>query len=116
MRTTCTWVNAKQLLPQRSAAVAEVGLRFLALAFCFCSLSLSGRDFTDGSEPLAVLVKRWLVTLCANPRTSALLRSVPYSVTTSSSLFDLIQVANAHIDLALFIFQEFIGELKTQMR
>ena len=45
---------------------------------------------------------------------STLLRAVPYSQAATSSLFDLIEVATTHLDLAVFVFEQFIMELAVQ--
>ena len=79
-------------------------------------ISISGRDFTSGSASLSVLIREWLAGMVSNAHTAAMLRSIPYSASPSSSLLDLIAVAADHEELCTFIFEKLISELKTQQR
>ena len=79
-------------------------------------ISMSGRDFTSGSKSLNALTRHWLAGIASDGRKQAILRSVPYAASPSSSLLDLIAVAALQEELSTFIFEKFIGELQQQKR
>jgi hypothetical protein len=76
-----------------------------------CTLA---RDFTNGTDPLSVQVQTWLghLTVAAAGK----LQQMQYSASPSSSLADLVAVAATHEDLALYVFEQLIKELRKQKR
>ena len=79
-------------------------------------ISISGRDFTSGSKSLLALTQDWLAGIASDARKAAILRSIPYTASPSSSLLDVIAVAAVHKELSVFIFEEFISQLQRQKR
>ena len=79
-------------------------------------ISMSGRDFTIGSKSLSALTQDWLAGIASDARKTAILRSISYTASPSSSLLDLIAVAAVRKELSVFIFEEFISQLQRQKR